>query len=110
MIRNDEQCLSIIDAFQSAAVGAQSWETAMQSFADITGSRSGQLTAFGSGGSVLYRHSPGPDQGDHGQGRRQPSGRTRSADQSPMILARHQGRPTTILSTTLEMVSPPSDR
>ena len=64
MIRNDEQCLSIIDAFQSAAVGAQSWETAMQSFADITGSRSGQLT----------------------------------------------GRPTSILSTTLEIVSPPSDR
>jgi DNA-binding CsgD family transcriptional regulator len=54
LIRNDEQYLSIIDAFQSAAVGAQSWETAMQSFADITGSRSGQLTGFDSNASVLF--------------------------------------------------------
>jgi DNA-binding CsgD family transcriptional regulator len=54
MIRSDEQWLSIIDAFHSAAIGAQSWETALRGFADITGSRSAQLTGVGQDGSVLF--------------------------------------------------------
>ena len=46
MIRDDEHWLSTVDALQSAAVGVQSWETALQSFADATGSRSAQLAGF----------------------------------------------------------------
>lgn len=44
----------MIDAFQSAAVGAQSWESALQGFADATGSRSAQLTTFDSKTPVLF--------------------------------------------------------
>jgi DNA-binding CsgD family transcriptional regulator len=54
MIRSDEQWLSIIDTFHSAAIGAQSWETALRGFADATGSRSAQLTGVGQDGSVLF--------------------------------------------------------
>jgi DNA-binding CsgD family transcriptional regulator len=54
MIRTEEHWLSIIDAFQSASVGAQSWETALQDFADATGSRSAQLTGIDSNTSVLF--------------------------------------------------------
>ena len=54
MIRSDEQWLSIIDAFHSAAIGAQSWETALRGFADATGSRSAQLTGVDQDGSVLF--------------------------------------------------------
>jgi DNA-binding CsgD family transcriptional regulator len=54
MIRSDEQWLSIIDAFHSAAIGAQRWETALRGFADVTGSRSAQLTGVGQDGSVLF--------------------------------------------------------
>jgi DNA-binding CsgD family transcriptional regulator len=54
MTRSDEQWLSIIDAFHSAAIGAQSWETALRGFADATGSRSAQLTGVDQDGSVLF--------------------------------------------------------
>jgi DNA-binding CsgD family transcriptional regulator len=54
MIRDDEHWLSTVDAFQSAAVGAQSWETALRGFADATGSRSAQLAGVGQDGSVLF--------------------------------------------------------
>ena len=54
MTRSDEQWLSIIDAFHSAAIGAQSWERALRSFADATGSRSAQLTGVDQDGSVLF--------------------------------------------------------
>jgi DNA-binding CsgD family transcriptional regulator len=54
MIRDDEHWLSIIDAFHSAAIGAQSWGTALRGFADATGSRSAQLTGVGQDGSVLF--------------------------------------------------------
>jgi DNA-binding CsgD family transcriptional regulator len=54
MIRSDAQWLSIIDAFHSAAIGAHSWETALRGFADVTGSRSAQLTGVGQDGSVLF--------------------------------------------------------
>jgi DNA-binding CsgD family transcriptional regulator/PAS domain-containing protein len=54
MIRSDEQWLAIIDTFHSAAIGGQSWETALRGFADATGSRSAQLTGVGQDGSVLF--------------------------------------------------------
>ena len=49
-----EHWLSMIDTFHSAAIGAQSWETALRGFADVTGSRSAQLTGVGQDGSVLF--------------------------------------------------------
>lgn len=54
MIRSDEQWLSITDTFHAAAIGAQSWETALRGFADATGSRSAQLTGMGQDGSVIF--------------------------------------------------------
>lgn len=54
MIRNDEHWLSLIDSFQSAAMGAQSWETALQGFADATGSRSAQLAGLASSTSLVF--------------------------------------------------------
>ena len=54
MIRDDEHWLSTIDALQSAAVGAQSWETALQRFADATGSRSAQLAGFDSDTALAF--------------------------------------------------------
>ncbi|MGO9991138.1 MAG: helix-turn-helix transcriptional regulator [Steroidobacteraceae bacterium] len=54
MIRSDEDWLATIDAFHSAAVGAQSWETALERFADATGSRTGQLTGVDRNASVLF--------------------------------------------------------
>jgi DNA-binding CsgD family transcriptional regulator len=54
MIRSDEHWLSVVESFHSAAIGAQSWETALRGFADATGSRSAQLTGVGKDGSVLF--------------------------------------------------------
>ena len=54
MIRSDEQWLATIHTFHSAAIGGQSWETALRGFADATGSRSAQLTGVGQDGSVLF--------------------------------------------------------
>jgi DNA-binding NarL/FixJ family response regulator len=54
MIRHNEQWLSTVDALQSAAVGVQSWETALQSFADATGSRSAQLAGFDSNTALAF--------------------------------------------------------
>jgi DNA-binding CsgD family transcriptional regulator len=54
MIRSEEQWLSIIDSFHSAAIGAQSWETALGGFADVTGSRSAQLAGFDSNTALTF--------------------------------------------------------
>jgi DNA-binding CsgD family transcriptional regulator len=54
LIRTDEDWLSTIGVFQSAGVGAQSWETALEGFAQATGSRSAQLTGVDSNASVLF--------------------------------------------------------
>jgi DNA-binding CsgD family transcriptional regulator len=54
MIRSDEQWLSIINSFHSAAIGAQSWETALGGFADVTGSRSAQLAGFDSNTALTF--------------------------------------------------------
>lgn len=54
MIRSDEQWLSTIDSFHSAAIGAQSWETALRGFADATGSRFAQLAGFDSNTALAF--------------------------------------------------------
>jgi DNA-binding CsgD family transcriptional regulator len=54
MIRSEEHWLSIIDALQSASLGAQSWEAGLQGLADATGSRSAQLTGIDTNTSVLF--------------------------------------------------------
>jgi DNA-binding CsgD family transcriptional regulator len=54
MIRNDEQWLSLIETFQCAACGAESWETALHGFADATGSRSAQLTGIVSNTALSF--------------------------------------------------------
>ena len=54
MIRSDEQWLTTIDAFHSAAIGTQSWEAALAGFAEATGSRTAQLVGFDSNTSVVF--------------------------------------------------------
>jgi DNA-binding CsgD family transcriptional regulator len=54
MIRTEEHWLSIVDALQSASLGAQSWEAGLQGLADATGSRSAQLTGIDTNTSVVF--------------------------------------------------------
>lgn len=54
MIRNDKHWLSLTDAFQSAALGAQGWHFALEGLAQATGSRSGQLIGLGSNAAVPF--------------------------------------------------------
>jgi len=54
MLLTENSWLSTVDAFQSAAIGAQSWEAALKFFADATGSQSVQLTAIASDNAVLF--------------------------------------------------------
>jgi DNA-binding CsgD family transcriptional regulator/GAF domain-containing protein len=54
MIRSDEHWLSTIDAFQAAALGAQSWETALHGVAESSGSQSVQLAGIDVNLSVLF--------------------------------------------------------
>jgi DNA-binding CsgD family transcriptional regulator len=54
MIHGEEHWLSIVDALQSASIGGQRWETALQGFADATGSRSAQLTGIDASTSVVF--------------------------------------------------------
>jgi DNA-binding CsgD family transcriptional regulator len=53
-IKNDEHWLSLIDAFQSAAIGEQTWDSALHGLAEATGSRGSQLIGRKSDLSVLY--------------------------------------------------------
>jgi len=53
-IKSDECWLSLVDAFQSAAIGEQTWDSALQGLADATGSRGSQLIGRRSDFSVLY--------------------------------------------------------
>lgn len=54
MIQSDEHCLSIVDAFQAAALGEQSWDNALQQLADATGSRSAQLASVQADAGVAF--------------------------------------------------------
>lgn len=53
-IKNDEHWLSLVDAFQSAALGEKTWDSALQGLAEATGSRASQLIGRKSDLSVLY--------------------------------------------------------
>lgn len=52
MLHNDEQWLSLADAFQSAAVTGNGWYAALDSLAKATGSRTGQLIHIGDDATV----------------------------------------------------------
>jgi hypothetical protein len=45
-IQNDDRWVALVDSFHAAALGGQSWDTALQGLADATGSRSAQLAAL----------------------------------------------------------------
>lgn len=53
-IKSDDHWLSLVDAFQSAAIGEQTWDSALQGLATATGSRASQLIGRKSDLSVLY--------------------------------------------------------
>jgi DNA-binding CsgD family transcriptional regulator/PAS domain-containing protein len=53
-IRNDDHWVALVDSFHAAALGGQSWDTALQGLADATGSRSAQLVGVDSGASVVF--------------------------------------------------------
>jgi DNA-binding CsgD family transcriptional regulator len=54
MLRSDERWLALADSFHAAALGGQSWDTALQGLADATGSRSAQLVGVDSSTSVVF--------------------------------------------------------
>jgi len=53
-IKNHEHWLSLVDAFQSAALGELTWDAALQGLAEATGSRGAQLIGRKRDLSVLY--------------------------------------------------------
>ena len=53
-IKSDEHWLSLVDAFQSAALGDKTWDAALQGLAEATGSCGSQLIGRKSDLSVLY--------------------------------------------------------
>jgi DNA-binding CsgD family transcriptional regulator len=53
MIESDQDWLAVVDAIQAAGVGAQPWESALQRFADATGSRSAQLAGLDANTAVF---------------------------------------------------------
>ena len=52
MLDCDELALNLADKFYSAALGAESWYSALEAFAAATGSRTGELIAIGSNAAV----------------------------------------------------------
>jgi DNA-binding CsgD family transcriptional regulator len=52
MLDSDELALNLADKFYSAALGTESWYSALEAFAAATGSRTGELIAIGSNGTV----------------------------------------------------------
>jgi len=65
MVRGGEDWLTVVDAFQSAALGEVSWESALKDFARATGSRSAQLTGVSGRNSVLFDVFPNVDPSLH---------------------------------------------
>ncbi len=53
-VQNNEQWVSLIDSFQSAALGARTWDQALQGLAAATGSQSAQLIVRKGDLSVLF--------------------------------------------------------
>jgi len=54
MVRSDEQWLSVVDAFQMAAVTGDGWYAALEALANATGSRAGELIGLGSKNTVPF--------------------------------------------------------
>lgn len=54
MISDESQLLSVVDRFQSAAVGEGTWLEALEGVAQATGSRTGQLIGLGSEAAVPF--------------------------------------------------------
>lgn len=54
MIRDDEHWMSVADGFYAAAVGEQTWYSALEQFAEATGSKAGQLIGLGAGAAVPF--------------------------------------------------------
>jgi DNA-binding CsgD family transcriptional regulator len=53
MIGSDANWLAVVDAIQSAGVGAQTWDSALEGFAAATGSRSAQLAGLDASAAVF---------------------------------------------------------
>ena len=53
-LRNDDRWVALVDSFLAAALGGQSWDTALQGLADATGSRSTHLLCVDSSTSVVF--------------------------------------------------------
>lgn len=53
MIGSDADWLAIVDAIQSAGVGARTWDSALEGFAAATGSRSAQLAGLDASAAVF---------------------------------------------------------
>jgi len=54
MVCSDQQWLSVVDSFSAAAIGAQSWCSALEALASATGSRAGQLTCIDADATVVF--------------------------------------------------------
>ena len=52
MVNDDEQALALADLFYGAALGTNSWHSALEAFAMATGSRTGELITVGANASV----------------------------------------------------------
>lgn len=55
-MRDDGDWIALVDRFQAAALGLDSWEGALADLATATGSRSGQLIGLGSDGAVPFNY------------------------------------------------------
>lgn len=67
MLKNEEEWVALIDAFQTAALGIGSWEDALRGCARATGSRSMQLAGIVSGSTVLFNVIPDIDPAIHAE-------------------------------------------
>lgn len=62
MLKDDQHWLSVVENFSAAALGSQSWITALEGLASATGSRAGELIGLGAGNAVPFNWLT-----DHGQ-------------------------------------------
>jgi hypothetical protein len=60
MIGSDADWLAVVDAIQSAGVGARTWDSALEGFAAATGSRSAQLAGLDASAADPVLHTVFP--------------------------------------------------
>lgn len=58
---NDGNWQSVVNAFSAAALGVEGWVDALRIFAEVTGSRCGELIGLGSSHSVPFNYISGMD-------------------------------------------------